>query len=329
MKKLLLSLLAGLLLTSGVAFAQVSGPNYFKLVGTVITPINASWTVSTGGAGGATSTFGFITATTTTATSTFAGNVEVAGNLRVLGNFYAPVSIVSAGSITPSTNNSYTLGTNALKWSQVFSTSLFASSSVITLASSTAVTATTFYSANEIVTNSSTTNSTIATNQWLTYTTLGSVRFTGAGGLTTQNNANFFWDNTNLRLGIATSAPQNSLSVASGSIAVMEYAWGTATSTSMTVDWKRANTQNIRISTSAVTITFLNATTTAGSILKLVVCNPTSGTAGTITWGTQINWSGGTAPTQTTTANKCDVWSFLATNGTSSRVIFGSASTNF
>ena len=45
-------------------------------------------------------TVGWITATTTTATSTFAGNAHIFGNLRVDGNFFAPVSIVSSGNAT-------------------------------------------------------------------------------------------------------------------------------------------------------------------------------------------------------------------------------------
>ena len=43
--------------------------------------------------------------------------------------------------------------------------------------------------------------------------TLGSVPFTGAGGLISQDNANFFWDDTNNRLGINTNTPGNSLDV--------------------------------------------------------------------------------------------------------------------
>ncbi len=117
--------------------------------------------------------------------------------------------------------------------------------------------------------------------------------------------------------------------VTQGSFAVPEYRWGTGTSTSMTIDWTRANTQNIILGTSAVTITFTNATTTTGQVQKLVICNPAGGSGGAITWGTAITWSAGTAPTQTTTANKCDVWSFISTNATGTARIFGSQSSNF
>jgi hypothetical protein len=43
--------------------------------------------------------------------------------------------------------------------------------------------------------------------------TAGSVVFAGTSGIYTQRNANFFWDNTNYRLGIGTTSPGVSLSV--------------------------------------------------------------------------------------------------------------------
>ena len=43
--------------------------------------------------------------------------------------------------------------------------------------------------------------------------TLGSVVFAGASGVYSQNNANFFWNNTNARLGIGTNSPSATLSV--------------------------------------------------------------------------------------------------------------------
>lgn len=43
--------------------------------------------------------------------------------------------------------------------------------------------------------------------------TTGSVVFAGASGVYSQSNSNFFWDNTNSRLGIGTSSPSSPLSV--------------------------------------------------------------------------------------------------------------------
>ena len=43
--------------------------------------------------------------------------------------------------------------------------------------------------------------------------TLGSVLFSGAGGLVSQDNSAFFWDDTNNRLGLNTTTPGNTLDV--------------------------------------------------------------------------------------------------------------------
>ena len=99
-----------------------------------------------------------------------------------------------------------------------------------------------------------------------------------------------------------------------------------ATSTSMTIDWGKGNQQLVRIGTAATTISFSDYS--AGQTERVIVCNPPASSAGTITW-LGVQWSGGTAPTQTTTANVCDIWSFIATNATSTLKVFGAASTNF
>lgn len=310
MKNFLKILAATALLAAGLNFASADR-----------TPVPSS------GSGSATSTFGFITATTTAATSTFAGDVYITGNLRVTGTFFAPVAISAASDINPSSDVSKSLGTNSLRWLNTFSQNIYATSSVITNATSTTFFTTTGSSTNFRITNASTTFETIGT--YYTGHTAGSIPYTNSSGIFSQANANLFWDATNFRMGINTASPGVSLDVATGTIAVREYDWGTATSTTMSVDWKRANTQKMRISTAGVTITHVNATTTVGVKLTLIVCNAGTGTAGTITWGNPIYWSGGTAPTQTTTANKCDVWSFMSNSATSTPVIFGTASTGF
>jgi hypothetical protein len=46
--------------------------------------------------------------------------------------------------------------------------------------------------------------------------TAGSLLFAGTGGTVTQDNSNFFWDNTNKRLGIGTNTPNAKLEINSG-----------------------------------------------------------------------------------------------------------------
>lgn len=91
-----------------------------------------------------------------------------------------------------------------------------------------------------------------------------------------------------------------------------------ATTTAITLDWNSSpQLVEYRIGGAATTITVINATTTAnwGSRKVVTVCNP-NGTAGALTWAGP-RWIG-TSPTQTTTANKCDVYSFIVTRATSS-----------
>jgi hypothetical protein len=126
-------------------------------------------------------------------------------------------------------------------------------------------------------------------------------------------------------VGIGTTTPGNVLTVATGSIRVSEKILSAGSS--MTINWREGNQQLVRISTTGITMTFSNYE--AGQNLKLVVCNPDAGTPGTITWPGTIAWSGGSAPTQTTTNSKCDIWSFIATMGTSTLNIFGAQSPEF
>jgi trimeric autotransporter adhesin len=90
-----------------------------------------------------------------------------------------------------------------------------------------------------------------------------------------------------------------------------------ATSTTITLDWAHTPRQlNYQIGTAAVTITLVNATTSAqaGSTKLVWICNPGS-VAGALTWA-GVEWVG-SAPTQTTTANQCDVYNFDVTQASS------------
>lgn len=126
---------------------------------------------------------------------------------------------------------------------------------------------------------------------------------------------------------IFTATGTNMLTVANltatGTILVNEYVL--ATSSNMTLSLATSSSQDVRMGGGSMNITLQNAS--PGAILRAMVCNPT-GSAGTLTWAATsplwIHWSGTTVPTQTTTANACDMWTFSATNGTSTTFIFGS-----
>lgn len=90
-----------------------------------------------------------------------------------------------------------------------------------------------------------------------------------------------------------------------------------ATSTPYTLNWGQTGPQvELQIGTAAFTINIINATTSQfwGSRKLVWVCNPVA-TAGALTW-TGVEWVG-TAPTQTTTANQCDYYSFNIIRATS------------
>ena len=69
----------------------------------------------------------------------------------------------------------------------------------------------------------------------ITSATAGSVLFAGASGVLAQNNANFFWDDTNNRLGLGTTSPSSTIDVSGnnssnfqfrvGSLQVQSYAF--------------------------------------------------------------------------------------------------------
>lgn len=126
---------------------------------------------------------------------------------------------------------------------------------------------------------------------------------------------NLYWDNTNSRFGLGSTSPVSSLVVAGG---ILGTETKPATSTSMTLDFSTYNQHVVQIGTSATTLTLSGLY--AGQAIRVVVCNP-NGTASTITWATSpaglLLWPGGTAPTQTTTANKCDLYTFTTTQATS------------
>lgn len=129
-------------------------------------------------------------------------------------------------------------------------------------------------------------------------------------------------------VGFASSTPWSRFSIgnaggigtvsASSSITVASYEFGAtgneATSTAKTIDVRTSNTIVWPIGTAATTITLCGFV--PGTHVMIQVLNPNA-SAGALTWalcaGEQLYWPGGTKPTQTTTANHWDMWSFVAT----------------
>jgi len=120
---------------------------------------------------------------------------------------------------------------------------------------------------------------------------------------------------TDGRLGLGTTTPSEKLTVAGGILGTES---AIATSTSISVNLSNSNQTLIQTGTAATTITLTNLL--AGQSKRVIVCNPNA-SAGAITWAStpanSLLWTGETAPTQTTTANKCDIYTFMVTQATS------------
>ena len=97
---------------------------------------------------------------------------------------------------------------------------------------------------------------------------------------------------------------------------------------SITIDWSKGNSFDLTLtSATAATISFSNAVD--GQVITIAIHQPASGTATTVSWSgvSTIKWSGGTAPTQTATLSKTDVYTiyYNATAG----AYYGSYVQNF
>jgi hypothetical protein len=110
--------------------------------------------------------------------------------------------------------------------------------------------------------------------------TAGSVTFAGVGGLISQNNTNFFWDNTNTRLGLGTNTPGRLLDVNGSSI--FRASWRLASAAATKANYEMFQAQ---VSTTDATVTTLDsvtiATDSAALIEAKIVGRRTGGTSGT------------------------------------------------
>ena len=87
----------------------------------------------------------------------------------------------------------------------------------------------------------------------------------------------------------------------------------TRTTTTTTLNWNSGNVQTITLASGNNTFTFSNPI--AGGRYLLELKQPASGAAGTVTWPATVKWSGGAAPTLTTTNGQTDIVT-LYYNGT-------------
>ena len=122
----------------------------------------------------------------------------------------------------------------------------------------------------------------------------------------TPQDPNSMWDNADNRLGIGTTAPSYALSV-KGSMYSIEVDNGTST-TATTIDWSQSNTQTLVLGAN-IALTFTNGQ--PGGHYTLALKQDTTGSRTITSWGSNVRWSSGVAPTLTTTANKTDYIEFV------------------
>jgi len=140
--------------------------------------------------------------------------------------------------------------------------------------------------------------------------TTGSILFAGASGVYSQNNAQFFWDNTNNRLGLGTASPSAKLAVVGTG-----YSPNITLTDAATIAWDTSLGQT-------ATFTFVSSNRTMGAPTNLVngafyaLAVIQNAGSNTITWDTTFKWANGTAPTLSTAAGAKDyfVWRSDGTN---------------
>ncbi len=125
-------------------------------------------------------------------------------------------------------------------------------------------------------------------------------------------------------VGVASSTPFAAVSVGTNS-AITTTEKTVSAGANVTVNWLQGN-QQVIVMNQATAFTFTNYV--PSQTMRLVACQDSTGSR-TATWDSAVLWTGGTAPTLTTTANKCDVIAFIATGATSTMKIFGSSVLNF
>lgn len=163
--------------------------------------------------------------------------------------------------------------------------------------------------------------------------TTGQVAYYPSSGTAISGASGLFFNSSNGYLGSGTTTPSEGITVVGAGILNTETKL--ATSSSQTVSLASSTQQLIQMGTGAMTITLTNLIN--GQANRVIVCNPAAGTAGSITWATSpvnlLLWANLTTPTQTTTANRCDLYTFTVTQASSTQssntLVFGAQIPNY
>ena len=89
-----------------------------------------------------------------------------------------------------------------------------------------------------------------------------------------------------------------------------------------TLDWNNANVQYIQLANGAQTFTFANPLD--GGRYCIILKQPSSGAAGTVSWPATVLWPAATQPTLTVTNGQVDIVTFVY-DGTNSKYYAGSS----
>lgn len=152
-----------------VLFGEVQGQGYFSGIKGYVT----------NGGGNSIGDLAFYTRNATgDAALTERMRILSGGNVGIRTTNPSTFPLQVAGSVGPDADNTYDLGSAALRWRNIYSAGSLSLGGLS-----------------------------------LTNLTQGSVVFAGAGGVISQDNPNFFYDATNHRLGIATTVPRGTLDI--------------------------------------------------------------------------------------------------------------------
>ena len=124
---------------------------------------------------------------------------------------------------------------------------------------------------------------------------------------------------------IATALQKNGLiETSSGAVAVTGQLFSTRAACTTAVDWNAGNTQSITLANGGQTFTFANPKD--GARYRLILKQPATGAAGTVTWPT-IAWVNGTLPILTVANGKVDIITLIYDGGAG--VYYGNYSYNY